>query len=72
MSKVPNRPSFDGKPRKLEKLLTNNGFVGRKGNGDHMVWRRESEVITIGLSNIENKLVWKLIRKYNLKWEDLF
>jgi len=70
--KVPNRPSWDGESKKLERMLRNNGFEPRPGKGDHTIWRRDSEVISLGLSNIENKLVWKLIRKFNLEWESVW
>ena len=71
-SKVPNRPSWDKEPRRLEKMLRLNGFTPRQGKGDHMIWTRETTVISLGLSNIENKLVWKIIRKYDLEWEEVF
>lgn len=69
---VPNRPSWDGERRRLEKMLINNGFSKRKGKGDHLVWTRGKDIITLGLYNIENKLVWKLIRKFNLEWESVW
>lgn len=70
--KVPNRPSWDGESKRLERMLRNNGFEPRQGKGDHIIWRRGSDVISLGTFNIQDKLVWKIIRKFNLEWESVW
>ena len=67
-----SKPSWDNEQKRLEQMLRNNGFQKVRMNGSHAIWRRGSDVITLNTKKCQTLLVWNLIRKFKLKWEDVW
>ena len=52
--------------RELKKIVTENGFVLVRTNGDHFIYKREDETIVIN-KNINICVANRLIKQHKLK-----
>ena len=52
--------------REFKKVLNKNGFIAVRTNGDHQVFRKGNQSLTINLINLNRMVAKRLIKEYNL------
>ena len=58
---------FNCNPREFQKILKNNGFRYDHQTGDHRIYYRGSEHISVTCSKINPLVAQRLIREHSLK-----
>ena len=54
-------------PREFQRVLAANGFVYDHQTGDHRIWYRGSEHISVTASKLNPILAQRLVKEYKLK-----
>lgn len=54
-------------PREFQRILKNNGFVFNHQTGDHRIWYRGDQHISVTASKLNPIVAQRLVKEYKLK-----
>lgn len=58
---------FNTNPREFQRILKDNGFIYDHQTGDHRIWKRGSEHISVPCVKINPLIAQRLVKEYTLK-----